>query len=149
MSARVWGRSAAAALLCSVAVAASVERASASLSMTTTPVAATYATGTLAAPTGAAAARGTCTILSSSTVVVTWVQTTSTFADGYEILRSTTNGSGYASLETVAGRTTTTFTDTTVGFSTTYYYVIRSKRNNWRSPDSNQASVTTPTVACI
>jgi hypothetical protein len=149
MSARGWSRSATAAVLSGLAIVASVDRASASLSSTAGPVSPTYSTGTLAAPTGAAAARGACTILTSSTVVVTWTQTTSIFADGYEILRSTTNGSGYAPHGTVAGRTTTTFSDTTVAFSTTYYYVVRSKRNSWRSPNSNQASVTTPTVLCL
>ena len=149
MTARGWCRSAAAAALSGLAIVASVDRASASLSDTAGPVAPTYATGTLAAPTGAAAARSSCTILTSSAVVVTWTQTVSTFADGYEILRSTTNGSGYVSQGTVAGRATTTFTDTTVAFSTTYYYVVRAKRNAWRSPNSNQASVTTPTVLCV
>jgi len=149
MSIRAWARSTAAAALSGLAIVSSVERASASLSSTAGPASATYSTGTLAAPTGAAAARGACTILTSSTVVVTWTQTTSTFADGYEILRSTTNGSGYASIGTVAGRTTTTFNDSTVAFVTTYYYVVRSKRNSWRSPNSNQASVTTPTPLCV
>lgn len=149
MSVRAWTRSTAAAVLSGLAIVASVDRASASLSTTAGPVSATYSTGTLAPPTGAAAARGACTILTSSTVNVTLTQTTSTFADGYEILRSTTNGSGYASVGTVAGRTTTTFSDTTVAFLTTYYYVVRSKRNSWRSPNSNQASVTTPTPLCV
>jgi len=89
MSIRAWARSTAAAALSGLAIVASVDRASASLSSTAGPASATYSTGTLAAPTGAAAARGACTILTSSTVVVTWTQTTSTFADGYEILRST------------------------------------------------------------
>jgi hypothetical protein len=149
MSVRRWCRSGAAAVLSGLAIVASVDRASASLSGTAGPVAPTYATGTLAAPTGAAAARGSCTIVTSSAVVVTWTQSISTFADGYEILRSTTNGSGYVSQGTVAGRATTTFTDTTVAFLTTYYYVVRAKRNAWRSPNSNQASVTTPTVLCV
>ena len=81
MSVRAWARSTAAAALSGLAIVASVDRASASLSSTAGPASATYSTGTLAAPTGAAAARGACTILTSSTVVVTWTQTTSTFAD--------------------------------------------------------------------
>jgi hypothetical protein len=131
------------------ALSLSSDEAFASMSASTPPVSSRISTGTLAAPTGVAAARGSCTILSSTTVNVTWVQTTSSFADGYEILRSTTNGSGYAVVGTVAGRATTAYADATVAFSTTYYYVVRAKRNAWRSVNSNQASVTTPTVLCL
>jgi hypothetical protein len=121
----------------------------ASMSATTSTYSSSISTGTLAAPTGVAAARGSCTILTSTSVTVTWTQTTSSFADGYQILRSTTNGSGYGVVGTVAGRGTTSFADTTVTFSTTYYYVVRATRNAWQSGNSNQASVTTPTVLCV
>jgi hypothetical protein len=124
------------------------DRAFASMS-TTSSSSGSISTGTLAAPTGVAAARGACTILTSTSVNVTWVQTTSSFASGYDILRSTTSGTGYALVGTVAGRATTAFADTSVAFSTTYYYVVRAKRNAWRSVNSNQASVTTATVLCV
>ncbi len=106
-------------------------------------------TATLAAPTGLSAARGTCVILTSTQVNLNWTATPSTSADGYEILRSTTNGGPYTSIATVNGRTTTTYIDATVTFSTTYYYVIKAKRNLWRSATSNQASITTQTLVCV
>jgi hypothetical protein len=49
----------------------------------------------------------------------------------------------------VSGRNTTTFTDSTVSFSTTYYYVVQSTKNNWRSVNSTQVSITTPSSLCI
>jgi hypothetical protein len=140
-------RYAAITISCLLAVSMS-ERAYASMSATRS-ASASISTGTLAAPTGVAAARGTCTILTATSVNVTWVQSASSFASGYDILRSTTNGSGYALVGTVAGRATTSFVDTTVTFSTTYYYVVRASRNAWRSVNSNQASVTTATVLCV
>jgi hypothetical protein len=70
-------------------------------------------------------------------------------ADGYEVFRATVSGGPYSSLGTVNGAGTVAFTDTTPAFSTTYYYVVQSKRNAWRSPNSNQATVATPTILCV
>lgn len=102
------------------------------------------ASGTLAAPTGLTAV---CKLTPSLRVNLSWTQTSSPFADGYQILRSTTSGSGYASVGTVSGRGTTTFADTTVSLTTTYYYVVSATRNSWTSPNSNQASVTV--IGCL
>jgi hypothetical protein len=109
----------------------------------------TVSTGTLAPATGLIAVRGTCAILTSNAVNLSWTATSSTFADGYVVLRSTTSGSGYALIGTVAGRSTTVYVDGTPAFLTTYYYVVQAKRNNWTSPNSGQASVTTPTPLCL
>ncbi len=106
-------------------------------------------TATLAAPTGLSAARGTCVILTSTQINLSWTATASAFADGYQILRSTTDGGPYTTIASVSGRNTTTSVDTTVAFSTTYYYVVKATRNLWRSTPSNQASVTTQTLACV
>ncbi len=115
----------------------------------TTTVSHSVTTGKLAAPTGLTASNGTCNALSSTRVNLSWTATTSTFADGYEIFRSTTNGGPYTSIATVTGAGTTSYTDATVAFSTTYYYVVQAKRNAWRSPNSNQASVRTPSSLCV
>ena len=40
-----------------------------------------------------------------------WTATPDTYADGYEILRSETSGSGYSVIDTVAGVATTSYTD--------------------------------------
>jgi hypothetical protein len=106
-------------------------------------------TATLQPPTGTAAARGDCFPVLSVEVDVTWTATASTFADGYQVFRSATSGGPYTLIGTVAGRTTTSFTDTDVTFFTTYHYVVQATRNMWRSVNSTQASFTTPTPACL
>lgn len=108
----------------------------------------TLSAATLAAPTGAVAVNGTCVARTSWHVNVSWTATTSTVADGYEILRSTTTGGPYTPVGTVAGRTTTTFTDTSPAANTTYFYVVQATRNLWRSANSNQATVTTLKQNC-
>jgi hypothetical protein len=104
----------------------------------------TVSAGTLEPPTGTAA----CVQLLPTRVRVTWTATPSSFADGYEVLRSTTDGGPYASVGTVSGQATTTFTDTTATSLTTYYYVVRATRHLWRSVDSVQASATVPLSLC-
>lgn len=104
---------------------------------------------TLAAPTSPAASTVNCVILGSTNVMLTWTATSSVWADGYQIFRSATNGGPYSSVGPVSGRATTTFTDSSVSFSTTYYYVIQATKNNWRSVNSTQVTFTTPTVLCV
>jgi hypothetical protein len=112
------------------------------------PASASYATNTLAAPTNLAAAAGPCTVAVNPSVALTWTATSSTWADGYEILRSLVAGGPYASIATVSGVNTATYTDSTVLFSTVYRYVVRATKASWRSALSNEASITTPSPAC-
>jgi hypothetical protein len=105
----------------------------------------TVSAGTLAPPTGTDA----CVLLLPATQVrVTWTATPSTFADGYEVFRSATDGGPYTSVGTVGGQATTTFTDTTATVLTTYYFVVQSTRHLWRSVDSTQAAATVPLSLC-
>lgn len=80
----------------------------------------------------------------SARPVLTWDQTPDTYATGYTVHRSTTSGSGYTQVGSVAGRATTTWTDTTpdLAVGVTYYYVVRSVAAVWRSTNSNQVTVT-------
>ncbi len=74
-------------------------------------------------------------------VSLTW--TAPATAISYQILRSTTSGSGY----TLAGsKGTTGFTDTNVVNGTTYYYVVTTSNGSCSSSNSNQATVT---PACV
>lgn len=109
----------------------------------------TMSTGTLAAPSSPAASTVNCVVLGSTKVKLTWTATSSTWADGYQIFRATVNGGPYSSVGTVSGQSTTTFTDSSVSFSTTYYYVIQATKNNWRSANSTQVTFTTPTTLCV
>ena len=59
--------------------------------------------------------------------------------DGYEVFRSATSGSGYASIGTVTPVTAASTTDSPgVG---TWYYVLRTRFHNWSSVRSNEARV--------
>jgi hypothetical protein len=83
----------------------------------------------------------TCTLAFVVKPTLTWTATPDTYATGYDIYRSTTSGSGYLQIDSVAGRTTTTYTDTTVSALTTYYYVVRAHAAVWTSVNSNQVTV--------
>jgi hypothetical protein len=60
---------------------------------------------------------------------------------GYEVQRATVSGGPYTVVGTVTPRTTVATTDAP-GVNGTYFYVLRSAFQNWRSVDSNQASAT-------
>jgi hypothetical protein len=105
---------------------------------------------TLAAPTGLTAT-ATCTIgIPNATVRInlSWTQTSSVFADGYEILRAVGAGTR-TTLATLSGRGTTTYTDSAVAYSTQYSYEVKAKKINWRSPPSSPASATTKSSLCL
>ncbi len=106
------------------------------------------ATATLATATNVAATQVSCTKNNPPQIRITWTASTSTFASGYTILRSTTNGSGYAQIGTV-NALTTTFTDpsTSLGYTTTYYYVVDTTYQAW-SARSTQSQVTTLAKQC-
>ncbi len=142
---RVLGRAIAAAVVL-VLSATSVALAAYTSSST---AAGTYATGTISPPTSLAAAAGPCTVAVSASIKLTWTASASTWADGYEVLRSLVSGGPYTSVATVSGAGTTTYTDGPLIFSTTYYYVVRATKAAWRSVDSNQASRTTLSLLCL
>ena len=99
---------------------------------------ATYSSATLAAPTNLSSAAGPCVVVVGPSVALTWTATSSTWADGYEVLRSLLAGGPYTSVALVSGVNTTTYTDSTVLFSTTYRYVVRATKAAWRSALSNE-----------
>ena len=96
--------------------------------------ASTFSTETLDPPTAVNA-----TALLFLTVSVTWVATVDTRATGYQVLRSTTSGSGYTLVGTVTPRSATSFTDLPL-VPGTYYYVVRSYFGSWTSVNSNEDS---------
>lgn len=106
-------------------------------------------TATLVAPTGLSATGGCQALIVGPKMTLNWTATTSSFAAGYTVWRSTTHGSGYSQIATVSGRTTVTYTDTTVsGLSTTYFYVLQATFASWSSANSSEASGTTPSL-CV
>ena len=77
----------------------------------------------------------------NGSVVLAW--TAPATAVSYQVLRSTTSGSGYILAGT---KSSTGFTDTSVANGTTYYYVVTASNGSCSSTNSNQASVT---PACV
>jgi hypothetical protein len=90
------------------------------------------ASDTLNPPTSLAVAGGTQASL-------TWTATVDTYATGYEVYRASVSGGPYSLLTTITPRTVVATTDTPAS-SGTWYYVLRSYFQSWRSADSNQAS---------
>jgi len=106
-------------------------------------VASTITADTLDPPTSLTCNAGllSCNLAFLTKPTLSWTATPDTYATDYGVYRSTTNGSGYARIATVTGRTTTTYTDATVSALTTYYYVVRSEAAVWTSVYSNQVTV--------
>jgi hypothetical protein len=96
-------------------------------------------TGTVAAPVGL-----TATAVSYFQINLNWggiVQSGVT----YNVYRSTTSGFTPSPSNLIATLSTTTYADTGLTATTTYYYVVETFYANEVSPASNQASTTTPT----
>ena len=70
-----------------------------------------------------------------------WTATPDTYAAGYNINRSTTQGCCYTFLDSVVGQATVTYTDG--GVLGTYYYVVEAYYQNWTSAYSNEATIPT------
>ena len=92
---------------------------------------------TLLAPAGLSAIRA-----GNRAVKLVW--TNSSGANLYNVLRSTTNGSGYTSIGTIA---TSPFTDTNAANGTVFYYVVTaiSDAGGNCTPSGNSAQVSVPT----
>jgi hypothetical protein len=91
-------------------------------------------TDTLDPPTSLVATGG-------SNAALTWTATTDTYAAGYELQRAAVSGGPYTVVASIAPRTTVSATDTPPA-NGTWFYVLRSVFENWRSVNSNQASAT-------
>lgn len=95
------------------------------------------AADTAAAPTGLATTW-------DPVVHLSWTPSSSSWATGYRVLRSVTPGGPYSLVADVAGAATTTTDDTTAGAGS-FYYTLRTYRQSWTSPASNEASRQDPT----
>jgi hypothetical protein len=76
---------------------------------------------------------------SSSQINLSW--SASSGATSYSVHRSTTNGGPYTQI--ASGLTGTTYNNTGLSASTTYYYTVKATNSIGTSPASNQASATT------
>jgi choice-of-anchor A domain-containing protein len=95
-----------------------------------------------AVPTGLNATVGAVTP-GSGEVALTW--TASTNASSYEVLRSTTSGSGYNSIATP---TSNSYTDSGLTNNTTYYYVVRARNGGLGCSTGNSTQVSATPQGC-
>ena len=85
------------------------------------------------------------TAVSGSQINLSWTASTSSCAVSYNVFRSTTSGfTPSTSNRITSGVTGTTFSDTGLAGSTTYFYVVEATNSGGTSGPSNQASATTP-----
>jgi len=83
----------------------------------------------------------TATAVSSSQIDLSW--TASSGATSYNVKRATVSGGPYTTVAT--GLTATSYSDTGLAASTTYYYVVSAVNSAGESDNSTEASATTPT----
>jgi hypothetical protein len=74
--------------------------------------------------------------------VITWY--TISGATGYEVLRASSEGGPYTSIETTTSEYNNAYTDTTVAANATYWYKVRAVNGNGPGPDSAAVRVTIP-----
>ena len=84
----------------------------------------------------------TATAVSSTQIDLNWVDNSNN-EDGFNVLRSLTSGGPYSTITSLAANTTS-FSNTGLTPSTTYYYVVRAVNSGGQSANSNEASATTP-----
>lgn len=100
----------------------------------------TFTADTLDPPTSPSAAAGA----TAGTIDLAWTASVDSYASGYRILRSTTQGGPYSQVAEVTPVSATSYQDTGLTSSTTYYYVIRTFHENWESVNSTEVSATAP-----
>ena len=84
------------------------------------------------------------TAVSSGQINLSWTASTSSCAVTYNVFRSTTSGFAPSSSNQIAsGVTGTTFSNTGLAASTTYFYLVQAVNSGGTSQASNQASATT------
>lgn len=131
--ARQWRAPLHALLLLTVLVLAlgpTVSFASAALSATTSNAGSTMDASSLQPPTSpAASADGL-----NCRINITWTATTSTWADGYKLYRSTSSAGPFdTERATITPQSATSHRDEGLNNNTTYYYQLRSYKGTWRS----------------
>ncbi|HZR28218.1 MAG TPA: malectin domain-containing carbohydrate-binding protein, partial [Terriglobales bacterium] len=89
----------------------------------------------------------TATAVSSSQINLSWTASTSSCAVSYNVFRSTTSGfTPSASNQIASGVSGTTFSNTGLAASTTFFYLVEATNSGGTSGPSNQASATTQAV---
>ncbi|MGC2420875.1 MAG: fibronectin type III domain-containing protein [Candidatus Acidiferrales bacterium] len=89
------------------------------------------------------------TAVSSSQINLAWTASSASCSITYSVFRGTTSGFAPSAANQIAtGLTTTTYSDTGLAASTTYYYLVEGVDTGGTSTASNQASATTQAPSC-
>lgn len=108
--------------------------AGAQFTNTPTPPAPALGSGFLGAPTDLA-----CSWTNATTLNLTWTDPTPTFTAGFNVMRSTTQGSGYT-LDGTTVTPTVTYNDLPTPVTTKQYYVTQGTRGTWTGNNSNEVA---------
>jgi len=115
-------------------------------STTTTSTTTTTTLPPIVAPSGLQATGGCQVPVLGPEVKLSWTASPTTRVTGYVMFRSTKKTSGYSSVGTTSGRTTVTYTDTSVGgLNSTYWYEVEAVAGG-SGATSSPVSATTPTL---
>jgi hypothetical protein len=94
----------------------------------------------------ALAAKGGCDGFLKGKVTMSWLASSSKFADGYVVYRATSPDGRLQKLELLVGRMTTSFVDRGLNTSTTLYYVVRATAGSRISHAAVRAKAETPLI---
>jgi len=89
-------------------------------------------------------ARGACDGFFKAKTTLTWLSTSSSFADGYAVYRSTSRDGPFFRVELLPGRTSASWVDANLDTGTRYYYTIRATAGVRLSDYSTLAETHTP-----
>jgi serine/threonine-protein kinase len=90
--------------------------------------------------------KGGCDGFLKGRVTLSWLASTSRFADGYVVYRGTSPDGPLRKIELLSGRMTTSFVDRGLDTSTTFYYVVRATAGSRISHAAAQARAETPLI---
>lgn len=128
-----------------VLVAHLTNAASAGWSARTSPASLPVSTASLAPPSGLAAANRC--LLTVPSVALSWTATPSSFASGYRVYRRLSTDAAFSLRATVSGRSTTSYSDSTVVGGSSYVYVVHAYYAGW-SATTGSVSITVP-LLCL
>lgn len=107
----------------------------------------TIVTAQLSPPASATTSRGLCVAVLGDAIVVSWTASPSTFRDGYAVQRSLTSTGPFLTIATVSS-SASSYTDSGLLYSTTYYYRVVATKVLWTS-GYVQVQRTTRNALCL
>src|SRR5581483_5581151 len=116
-----------------VGVLALTGLSSATFTASPAPPVPAFTSGALSAPSPLS-----CRWSSATALALSWTNASPGFTLSYDVLRSASSGSGYATISSASPDTTVTASDSPSPVTTVKYYVVDAKHNTWASSHSNE-----------